>query len=288
VHRNAVAFLVTFSVALVLVSFPAASSGAPSTASRYHRIISLSPTITEDLFAIGAGKQVVAVDSQSNYPASAPQTSLSGYTPNVEAIAGYHPDLVFISYNPNHFADQLRHLGIRVVMEPGATNLKQAYSEITSVGLLTGHQDRANLLVRSMKYRLSEIVAGVPGVRRHLRLYHELDPTYYSATSRTFIGSVYRLFGFANIANAAGASAGTDYPQLSGEYIVKRNPQIIVLADSKCCGQTAGTVAARSGWKGIAAVQHGRVIGIDDDIASRWGPRIVQFAAAVAKIARHN
>ncbi len=289
-HRNASAFLVALGLALVGALVAVSFSAAAPAASRhvYHRIISLSPSTTEDLFAIGAGKQVIAVDQESNYPASAPTTSLSGYSPNVEAVASYNPDLVLISYNPSDFADQLRRLGIRVVMEPAASDLKQAYSEITNVGQLTGHQDQAAVLVRSMKYRLTQIVASVPGVRRHLRLYHELDPTYYSATSRTFIGSIYKLFGFSDIANAAGASAGTDYPQLSDEYIVQQNPQIIVLADSKCCGQTAKTVAARPGWRGIAAVEHGRVVGIDDDIASRWGPRIVQFAAAVAKIARKN
>jgi iron complex transport system substrate-binding protein len=287
VYRSARALFVALVAVLVLVSFSASSPGAVS-ATKFHRIISLSPTITEDLFAVGAGKQVIAVDQDSNYPANAPTTSLSGYSPNVEAIESYHPDLVFISYNPGDFADQLRQLGIKVVMEPAASNLKQAYAEIADVGRRTGHDNGATRVIQGMKYRLSQIVASVPGVRRHLRLYHELDPTYYSATSKTFIGSIYRLFGFSDIANSAGASAGTDYPQLSDEYIVKKNPQIIVLADTNCCGQTAKTVAARPGWRGISAVQHGRVIGVDDDIASRWGPRIVKFAAAVAKIARHS
>jgi iron complex transport system substrate-binding protein len=285
VHRNAVPLLVALVAALAVVSLSAA---APVSTHGYHRIISLSPTITEDLFAVGAGKQVIAVDQDSNYPANAPTTSLSGYSPNVEAIENYHPDLVFISYNPNHFASQLRQLGIKVVMEPAAANLRQAYNEIDGIGQLTGHENGAATLVRSMKYRLSQIVASVPGVRRHLRLYHELDPTYYSATSRTFIGSVYKLFGFANIANAAGASAGTDYPQLSNEYIVQQNPQIIVLADTNCCGQTAATLAGRPGWSGIAAVAHHRVVNVDDDVASRWGPRIVDFAAAIAKVAKQN
>jgi iron complex transport system substrate-binding protein len=124
-------------------------------------------------------------------------------------------------------------------------------------------------------------------VRRHLRVYHELDQTYFSATSKTFIGSIYKLFGFKDIADAAGASAGTDYPQLSAEYIVQQNPQIIVLADTRCCSQTSDTVAARPGWSGIAAVVHHRVVGVDDDIASRWGPRIVEFARQVAEIARN-
>jgi iron complex transport system substrate-binding protein len=136
-----------------------------------------------------------------------------------------------------------------------------------------------------MRTRIAAIVKSVPPTRRHLRVYHELDPTYYSATSDTFIGSIYKLFGFRDIANAAGAAAGTQYPQLSAEYIIQQNPQLVVLADTRCCQQTAATVAARPGWSTIAAVRHHRVVGVGDDIASRWGPRIVEFAAAVARIA---
>jgi len=130
-------------------------------------------------------------------------------------------------------------------------------------------------------------VAGVPTTRRHLRVYHELDPTYYSATSQTFIGSVYKLFGFRDIADAAGGTGG-GYPQLSGEYIVAKDPQIIVLADTKCCQQSYGSVSARPGWGTIAAVEHHRVVSADDDVASRWGPRIVQFARTVARIAKQS
>jgi iron complex transport system substrate-binding protein len=284
VHRNAVAFLVALAVALVTVSFSSAASASKPHV--YHRIVSLSPTITEDLFKIGAGKQVVAVDQDSNYPARAPHTSLSGYTPNVEAIAGYHPDLVVISYNPKGFAGQLRQLGIKVLMFPAAGELEDAYNEIYALGRLTGHETGAASVVRWMERRIARIVASVPPLRRHLRVYHELDQTYYSATSNTFIGSIYKLFGFTNIADGPGQGAHTQYPQLSEEYIVAANPQIIVLADTKCCSQTAATVAERPGWSGIAAVSRHRVVGVNDDIASRWGPRIVEFAAEVAKIAR--
>ena len=286
-YRLALAFLTALAVALVVVALsPAAHQQTRAT--RPHRIISLSPTMTEDLFAIGAGKQVIAVDDQSNYPRRAPRTTLSGFTPNVEAIAGYHPDLVLISYNPSGFASQLRKLGIKVVFVPAANDLKQAYREILRLGRLAGHSKGANGVVRSMKTRLAAIIRSVPASRRHLRVYHELDPTYYTATSNTFIGSIYTLFGFRDIADAAGAAAGTAYPQLSAEYIVQQNPQLIVLADTRCCGQSAASVAARPGWSTIAAVQHHRVVGVGDDIASRWGPRIVEFAAAVAKIARQQ
>jgi iron complex transport system substrate-binding protein len=289
VHRLALTVAAALAAGLAAVSLSAAAPRSSQRALRYpQRIVSLSPTVTEDLFAIGAGKQVVAVDQDSNYPARAPRTSLSGYTPNVEAIAAYHPDLVLISYNPGNFASQLRTLGIKVVDEPAASDLPQAYREILQLGRLTGHVRGATSVVRWMRKRLAAIVRSVPGSRRHLRVYHELDPTYYSATSNTFIGSIYRLFGFRDIADAAGKAAGTDYPQLSAEYIIQQNPQIIVLADTKCCAQTPATVAARPGWNTIAAVEHHRVVGVDDDIASRWGPRIVRFAQAVARIARRG
>jgi cobalamin transport system substrate-binding protein len=290
VHRLTIAVAVLAAAVLTSLAVVSLSAAAPHRAHkphRYHRIISLSPTATEDLFAIGAGKQVVAVDQDSNYPARAPRTSLSGVTPNVEAIASYHPDLVVISYNPDNLASQLKKLGIKVLDQPAANNLKQAYGEILQLGRVTGHVRGAKAVVRSMRTHLAAIVASVPKSRRHLRIYHELDPTYYSATSKTFIGSVYKLFGFKDIADAAG-TAGDQYPQLSAEYIIAQNPQIIVLADTRCCGQSYSTVAARPGWNSINAVQHHRVFAANDDVASRWGPRIVEFARTVARIAKQN
>ncbi len=277
--------------ALAAALVPLSSAGAARLASgRVHavptRIVSLSPTATEDLFAIGAGKQVVAVDSDSNYPKQAPRTSLSGYTPNVEAIASYHPDLVVVS-NGGAFVSQLQSLGIEVALEPAADDLAQAYQEIRDLGRLTGHVGRAKAVVRSMEVQLEAVVRSVPRSRRHLTVYHELDQTYYSATSATFIGRIYALFGFRDIADAADTSH-TGYPQLSAEYILARNPDVIVLADTKCCGQSPATVAARPGWQNLTAVEQHRVIGVDDDVASRWGPRIVDFARAIAKVAKRG
>jgi iron complex transport system substrate-binding protein len=288
VHRLTIAVVAALVAALAAVSLSAAAAQQRHAKHhRYHRIISLSPTVTEDLFAIGAGKQVVAVDDQSTYPKRAPRTSLSGFTPNVEAIANYHPDLVFISYNPENLASQLRTLGIMVVNVAAANNLKQAYGEILQIGRLTGHGRGARAVVHSMRTHLAAIVRSVPKARRHLRVYHELEQDYFSVTSSTFVGSIYKLFGFRDIADAAG-TAGNQYPQLSAEYIIAKNPQIIVLADTKCCGQSPATVAARPGWSTISAVRHHRVVRANDDVASRWGPRIVQFARTVARIAKQD
>jgi len=250
------------------------------------RIISLSPTATEDLFAVGAGKQVVAVDEDSDYPKQAPRTKLSGFTPNAEAVAGYDPDLVVVS-NDGGIVAQLQKLGIPVLLEPAADTIAQAYDQIRQLGAATGHSAGATTVVRGMQRKLTSLIRSVPKARRHLRVFHELSPDFYSATSATFIGRVYKLFGFSNIADAAD-STHTGYPQLSGEYVVSANPQLVVLADSVCCGTTAANVATRPGWSQLAAVKQHRVVAVDDSIASRWGPRLVDFVAAVARVARAN
>jgi len=262
-----------------------AANGDIVVKSRPTRIISLSPTGTEDLFAVGAGSQVVAVDNDSDYPKNAPHSTLSGYTPNVEAIAGYNPDLVVVSNDIDGVVEELQKLGVTVLLEPAADNLAQAYDEIRQLGEATGHVQQSTAVVGGMEAGLTKILRSVPKSNRHLSVYDELDPTYYSATSSTFIGRIFKLFGFRNIADAADTTH-SGYPQLSAEYIVSSNPDIVVLADTVCCGQSAKTVAARPGWSGISAVKNGRVVAVNDDIASRWGPRIVDFARAIAAAAR--
>lgn len=257
------------------------SAGAPVTiASRPERIVSLSPTATESLFAIQAGDQVVAVDDQSNYPAEAPHSKLSGYQPNVEAIAGYRPDLVVAAFDPSGLVKGLRKLNIPVLLQPAATNLDEAYAQIETLGLATGHEPGAKAVVTRMRARIAELVASASG--KSISVYHELGPDYFSATSKTFIGSIYKLLGAENIADGAGGKA-PDYPQLSAEYIVSANPDVIVLSDTKCCGQSPERVAGRPGWSKLAAVRNGSVVPVDDDIASRWGPRTVDFVEIVAQ-----
>jgi iron complex transport system substrate-binding protein len=247
---------------------------------RPQRIVSLSPTATEMLFAIGAGGQVVAVDGNSNYPRRAPRTSLSAYQPNLEAIAGYKPDLVVYSDDPGELAAGLGKLAIPALRQPAATRLDDTYTQLDQLGRATGHQPEAAKLVASMRAQIAKIVAaGRP--ERHLTYYHELDKNLYTATSRTFIGQLYGLLGLENIADAADKDH-SGYPQLSAEYVVKADPDLIFLADTKCCGQSARTVAARDGWDRIAAVRSGDVVELDDDVASRWGPRVVDFLKTIS------
>ena len=256
-----------------------AGNGKVTVSKRPVRIVSLSPTATETLFALGTGSQVVAVDDQSDYPKSAPKTGLSGYTPNVEAIAGYRPDLVVVAYDPKDLVASLTRLGIPVIHHNGATTIPGAYQQIRQLGKVTGHTVQAETVIGRMKREITQIVAKRKQAATGSSVYHELDPTFYSATSRSFVGRVYGLFGLENIADAA--PGGSDYPQLSPEYIIGSNPDLIVLADTVCCGQSVQTVAGRPGWSGLKAVRNRSILRIDDAIASRWGPRLVNFVRAV-------
>jgi iron complex transport system substrate-binding protein len=251
--------------------------------SRPQRIVSLSPTTTEMLFAAGAGSQVIAVDDQSNYPEQAPRTELSGFKPNLEAIAGYRPDLVVTTDDIDNLVSGLTRLKIPVLLAPAANTLEESYAEITAIGRATGNEPQAADVVNRMRADIEKIVNDTPKPSTPLRYYHELDPTYYTATSTTFIGQVYGLLGLVNIADAApNAASAAGYPQLSAEYIVSANPDLVFLADTKCCNQNAQTVAARPGWNTINAVRNGGVVLLDDDVASRWGPRIVDALRAAA------
>jgi len=246
------------------------------------RIVSLSSTATESLFAIGAGDQVIAVDDQSNFPADAPVTDLSGFQPNVEAIAGYEPDLVIAAYDPGGLVKGLEKVGIPVLLQDAAPDLDAAFAQIETLGAATGHVEEAQDVADDMKEQIDELIASAPDTADGATVYHELGPDYFSATSATFIGSIYERLGLENIADEA-KKAGTGYPQLSAEYIVKSDPDLIVLADTKCCGQTAALVAKRPGWKGVAAVTGDDVVEASDDITSRWGPRTVDFVALVVE-----
>ena len=247
------------------------------------RIVSLSPTHTEMLFAIGAGDQLVAVDDFSNYPAEALDlpNELSGFEPNVEAIAAYDPDLVVIGGDFTGLGDQLDELGIAWWDGPAASTLDDTYTQIEQLGAATGHVGEAAELVGSMQTDIDEIVAANPAAEVPLTFFHELDPTLFSADSSTFIGEIYALLGLENIADRVEGDSG-GFPQLSAEFVVSADPDLIFLADTKCCAETAATVGARDGWAGLSAVQNGNVIEMDDDIASRWGPRVVEYVAAVA------
>jgi iron complex transport system substrate-binding protein len=264
-------------------SFPAdvvAANGTVTIAAEPERVVSLSPTATEMLYAIGAGDQVVAVDDFSNYPEGTPMTDLSGFEPNVEAITTYEPDLVVLSLDANDVVAGLERVDIPVLEYPAATSLDETYDQITQLGAATGHSDEAADVVEDMRADIDDLADQAAEHDNPLTYYHELDDQLHTATSETFIGQVYALAGLENVADPA--DDGTGYPQVSAELLLESDPDMIFLAD-EAAGVDAAAVAARPGWSEVTAVRNGDIVELDPDITSRWGPRVVDFLRTVVK-----
>ncbi|MGH8874903.1 MAG: ABC transporter substrate-binding protein [Acidimicrobiia bacterium] len=267
------------------VAFPVTiktGAGEVTVEERPERVVSLSPTATEMLFALGAGGQVVATDDFSNYPAEAQVTEKlgSGFEVNVEAVAAAEPDLVVLSFESGEVVESFRALGIPALLHPAAETLEDTHAQIEQLGAATGHGAEATELVAGMQAEIEEIASEVPEPPQPLTYYHELTTNLDSVTSATFIGQIYGLVGLRSIADET-TGAGP-YPQLSAEFIIESDPDLIFLADVQCCGVTAQTIAERPGWGTLTAVEQARVVELDGDVASRWGPRVVDFLRTVA------
>jgi iron complex transport system substrate-binding protein len=246
---------------------------------RPERIVSLSPSATEILFAIGAGDQVVAADQFSTYPEEAPTTDLDAFNPNVEAIVGHEPDLVVIASDSNDLAASLAELDIPVLVNAAPTDIESGYAGMADLGLATGHVDETAQAVTEMREGVAAALEAAP-TDVGVRVYHELDETLFSASSYGFIGSVYAELGATNVADEADADR-TGFPQLTEEAVVEANPQLIVIQDS--APYTAEDVAARPGWEEVDAVRNGNIVAVDADISSRWGPRLPELVEVLAQ-----
>ncbi len=267
-----------------LTGFPITIStpnGDVEIAAEPHAIISLSPSATENLFAIGAGDQVIAVDDQSNYPAEAPVTDLSGFTPNLEAILAFEPDLVVITFDPGGIVEGLDAVGVPVLLLPSATSIDDAYSELETLGAATGHLGDAAEVVSSMQTEIDAIVEEVGPQVEGTVIYHEIDNTLYSLSSHSYVGELYEKLGLVNIADEADPD-GFGYPQLAAEYIVATDPHVILLADA-AYGESLETLQQRPGWGSMTAVSNGAVVEVDPDLSSRWTPRSLIFFRDVAE-----
>jgi iron complex transport system substrate-binding protein len=253
-------------------------TGDPTIDKRPSRIVSISPSATETLFAIGAGEQVVAVDKFSTYPKGTPVTDLSGYEPNVEAIAGYQPDLVVAANDANDLVAALTKVGIPVLLSPAPKSIEDGYDNVAALGLATGHVDETAAVVKTLRAEIAAALEKAP--KAGLRIYHELDESLYAASSSSYIGAVYSAMGAQNVADEAD-SAKSGYPQLTEEAVIAADPQLIVITDQ--VSYTAADLAERPGWQDVSAVKNDRIVTVDADIASRWGPRLPQLIDSLAK-----
>ena len=239
----------------------------------------ISATATEMLFAMGAGEQVVAVDEYSDYPAEAPTTSLTGFNPNLEAILTYGPDLVVAAWDPGELVEGLAAFEVPILLLPTAASLEDAYAQTETLGQATGHVGEAAALVEQIKTDLQLVVDASP-VPEGLSIDHEADPALYAVSSFGVIGELYGLLGLVNVADAADEFQ-SGFPQVSSEYLVAEDPDFIFLADASL-GMTPGIIALRPGWDEMSAIQNDAIATLDEDIASRWGPRIVDLLRAIS------
>ena len=274
-------------------SSAASASGFPATVSavngrvvvkhRPARIVSLSPTATQMLFSIGSGPQVVAVDEYSTLPANAPHTNLNALQVSAEGLETYRPDLVLLAPGgQSNLVSQLATLGVPALMLPPANNLADTWSQYRQIGLATGHVTGANQEISRLQGQVSTAVKSAGTAGKGKTYYIEFSSDLYTATSKTFDGTLFSLMGMKNIADTA-SGGGDGYPQLSAEFLLKANPDYVFLADDVCCGQSATTFAARSGYATLSAVANHHIYVINDNVAGQWGPNIVEFVQDVAR-----
>jgi len=261
---------------VILVSAPKINGSSPK------RIISLSPSITEILFEIGSGNQVIAVDNLSNYPNEAPISDISAYDPNVEAISLFNPDLVILSYNIKNLNTALKKIGIETIYLPAPLNFEDILDQIDYLGLKTGNEDKAKNLISKMKVRMKTLQK-LRENEKATKIYHEIDPNYYSPSKFSFIGDIYQKLNYKNVADKADIS-NLGYPKLSPELIISENPDLIVLPGKD--NKYVEKVKLRPGWSYIEAVKKNNFLLTNNDIASRWGPRILNFASILVEYSK--
>ena len=246
------------------------------------RIISLSPSITEILFEIGSGNQVIAVDNFSNYPNETPISDISAYDPNVEAISLLNPDLVILSYNIKNLKTALKKIGIETIYLPAPLNFEDILDQIDYLGLQTGNEDKAKKLISKMKNRMKTLQK-LRENETATKIYHEIDPNYYSPSKFSFIGDIYQKLNYKNVANKADIT-NLGYPKLSPELIISENPDLIILPGKD--NKYVENVKSRPGWNYIKAVKKNNFLLTNNDIASRWGPRILNFASILVEYSK--
>ena len=259
--------------------------GTVRIAAKPERILSLSASATQMLYAIGAGGQVVGVDKYSTYPAGAPRTKFTGYESSAEDYLYLKPDLVIFPFRTGTLIQQLQALHIPALLLPPATGMAGVDNQLTELGMATGHEAGARSAGSSLASDLGAATRRAGNAGRGKTYYIEVDPTYYTATSKTFIGAEFSLFGMHDIADSAGH--GSAYPQISPEYVLKENPDYVFLADTVCCHETAASFAKRPGFTALSAVRLDHVIGVNDSVASQWGPHTIEvFVAQLARVLR--
>src|SRR5262245_43227792 len=252
------------------------------------QVISLAPSNTEILFAIGAGSQVVGRDQLSDYPAEAANVTDIGSSfeaLNTELIVSLKPDLVLAAeINTPEQVKQLEDLGLTVYYIKNPLTLEEMYGNLELVAQMTGHETETATLIESLKARVAAVDEKIAPIISRPGVFYELDATDpakpYTAGKGTFITQLIERAGGQNIA------ADIDgYPQLSLEQVVAADPAFIILGDA-AYGVTPESIASRPGWENLSAVKNNQIFSFDDNLVSRPGPRLVDALEELAKLLR--
>jgi len=250
------------------------------------RIVSMAPSNTEILFAIGAGSQVVGRDDFSDYPDAVKALPSVGGTEkyNNEQIVALHPDLVLAAeINTPDQVKALESLGLTVYYLNNPTTLDEMYANMETVSKLTGHEADAATLIALLKTRVAAVDAKIATATTKPTVFWELDATDpakpYTVGPSTFIDSLIQRAGGTNVTG----TLRDQYPQVSLEQVVAWNPVFIILSDA-VYDVTPDVVKVRPGWGSLNAVKNGHVVPVDDSLFSRPGPRLVDGLELLAKI----
>ena len=251
-------------------------------------VVSLAPSNTEILFAIGAGSQVIGRDQLSDFPEAAKTVTDIGSTfdaLNTEQIVSLKPDLVLAAeINTPEQVKQLTDLGLTVYYLKNPLTLEEMYGNLEVVAQLTGHEEETATLIESLKKRVAAVDEKIATISSRPNVFYELDATDpakpYTAGKGTFIDQLIDRAGGHNI-----ASTLEGYPQMSLEQVVAADPSFIILGDS-AYGITPESIAQRPGWENLSAVKNNQVFPFDDNLVSRPGPRLVDALEELAKLLR--
>lgn len=251
------------------------------------RIVSLAPNLTEILFAIGAGSQVVGRDEFSDYPAevkSLPSVGGSMGKLNSEAIVSLKPDLVLATdINTAEQVQSLEKLGLTVFMQANPTNLDGMYQNLEIIARLTGREAETAKLIDSLKKRVAAVDSKIAAVKERPLVYYELDATDpnapYTAGPGSFVDQLIQEAGGQNV----GSILKDQWAQISIEQLLVKNPDIIILGDF-AYGVTIDSLKQRAGWSALKAVKNNRIFTFDDNTVSRPGPRLVDGLETMAKL----
>lgn len=292
-------FIITISAALLLgACAPAAAPAADVTLTDglgraislpgpAETIVSLSPPITEMLFAVGAGEQVVGRDTFSDYPAeTAGLPDVGGGFSNydLETILSLQPDLVIAGeINTPELVQSLEDLDLTVYYLANPEDLDGTFDAIQTVGMLSGHEEQARSLTEDLEARVQAIEESLSSIETRPTVYYELDATDpakpYTPGPGTFYTSMIEQAGGANIT----AELDSEWAQISLEFLLVQDPDYILLGDAMW-GVTPESLAARPGWDALTAVKEGRVLPFDDNLIVRFGPRQLDGLVALAEI----